>query len=41
MGTETIPQLMIIAGTGRNSGKTTLACQIIGKFSAIQSIVGH
>ena len=39
MGKETMPQLLIIAGTGRNSGKTTLACQIIGKFSAVQSIV--
>lgn len=34
-----MPQLMIIAGTGRNSGKTTLACLIIGKFSDRQSIV--
>lgn len=24
--------LLIIAGTGRNSGKTTLACQVIDKF---------
>jgi len=39
MRKETIPQLLIIAGTGRNSGKTTLACQIIGIFSAIQPIV--
>lgn len=34
-----MPSLMIIAGTGRNSGKTTLACQIIRKFSSGQSIV--
>lgn len=34
-----MPSLLIIAGTGRNSGKTTLACQIIRKFSPYQSIV--
>lgn len=34
-----LPQLLIIAGTGRNSGKTTLACQIIHEFSPGQSIV--
>lgn len=28
----TYPNLLIIAGTGRNSGKTTLACAIISKF---------
>lgn len=39
MEEQTLPKLLIIAGTGRNSGKTTLACQIIGKFSARQSIV--
>lgn len=35
----TLPQLLIIAGTGRNSGKTTLACQVIRKFSPSRSIV--
>ena len=39
MEKPTLPQLLIIAGTGRNSGKTTLACQIIRKFSPDQSIV--
>lgn len=34
-----MPQLLIIAGSGRNTGKTTLACQIIRKFSSGQSIV--
>ena len=33
-----MPQLLIIAGTGRNSGKTTLACNIIRKFSPLKSI---
>lgn len=33
------PQLLLIAGTGRNTGKTTLACHIIRKFSAIQPII--
>lgn len=39
MEKPTLPQLLIIAGTGRNSGKTTLACQIIRKISPDQSIV--
>jgi len=29
-----IPEMLLIAGTGRNSGKTTLACQFIKKTSA-------
>lgn len=28
-----LPNLLIIAGTGRNSGKTTLACSLISRFS--------
>lgn len=28
-----IPNLLLIAGTGNKSGKTTLACRIIGQFS--------
>ena len=38
MEAHIIPQLLIIAGTGRNTGKTTLACQIIRKFRAYRSI---
>ncbi len=34
-----LPQLLIIAGTGRNSGKTTLACNIIRKYSSLKSII--
>jgi hypothetical protein len=34
-----LPRLLLIAGTGRNSGKTTLACRIITKYSNTQSIV--
>ncbi|MEI6678892.1 MAG: hypothetical protein WCL21_09815 [Mariniphaga sp.] len=33
------PQLLLIAGTGRNTGKTTLACHIIRKFSAVWPII--
>lgn len=29
-----MPEMLLIAGTGRNSGKTTLACHIIKKTSA-------
>jgi hypothetical protein len=29
-----LPNMLLIAGTGRNSGKTTLACSILTKFSA-------
>jgi hypothetical protein len=35
-----IPNLLLIAGTGRNTGKTTLACAIIRKFSLILPITG-
>ena len=34
-----IPQLLLIAGTGRNTGKTTLACRIIQKFSQAKTII--
>lgn len=34
-----LPQLLIIAGMGRNTGKTTLACTIIHKFSPLTSVV--
>jgi len=34
-----IPHLLLIAGTGRNTGKTTFACQILRKFSLVISIV--
>ena len=39
MRTLKLPQLLLIAGTGRDSGKTTLVCRIIQKFSALQSLV--
>ncbi len=35
-----IPQLILIGGTGRNVGKTTLASKIIGHFSAQYPISG-
>ena len=34
-----LPQLLLIAGTGRNTGKTTLACKIIQKFSTDKTII--
>ncbi len=34
-----IPNLLLIAGTGRNSGKTTIACSVIKKFSALHPII--
>jgi Ni2+-binding GTPase involved in maturation of urease and hydrogenase len=34
-----IPQLLLIAGNGRNSGKTTLACRLISKFCGQVPIV--
>ncbi len=38
MNEISLPQLLIIAGTGRNTGKTTLACNIIRKCSSLKSI---
>ena len=32
------PNILLIAGTGRNSGKTTLACKIIEEFSKSSNI---
>jgi len=37
---KNIYNLLIIAGTGRNTGKTTLACSIIKKFSQNNQVVG-
>jgi molybdopterin-guanine dinucleotide biosynthesis protein len=34
-----LPNILLIAGTGRNSGKTTFACEIIKKFSPLYPIV--
>ena len=39
METIRYPQLLLIAGTGRNTGKTTFACIILRKFSSMHSIV--
>ena len=39
MGKILMPQLLLIAGTGRNTGKTTLACKIIQKFSTDKTII--
>jgi hypothetical protein len=33
---KTIPNLLLIAGTGTKAGKTTVACLIIEQFSALQ-----
>ncbi|MBK7710219.1 MAG: hypothetical protein IPJ37_04135 [Bacteroidales bacterium] len=32
----TIPNLLLIAGTGTKSGKTTMACKIIRQFSELK-----
>ena len=37
---KNIPNLLLIAGTGRNTGKTTLACSIIKKFSPDFQVIG-
>jgi len=34
-----LPRLLLIAGTGRNSGKTMLACSIIDKLRSTRTIV--
>jgi hypothetical protein len=34
-----LPQLLLIAGNGRDSGKTTLACLLIKKFSTDNQII--
>lgn len=35
-----IPQLLLIAGNGRNVGKTTLACKIIRRFAGETDVTG-
>ena len=35
-----IPNMVLIGGNSRNSGKTTMACNIISKLSAAHEIVG-
>jgi hypothetical protein len=39
MAAITIPNMLLIAGTGRNSGKTMLACNIIRNFSRSYPII--
>jgi len=34
-----LKQLLIIAGTGRNTGKTTLVCQIVRKFAPTKPLI--
>src|SRR5512145_645979 len=34
-----MPNLLILAGSGRNSGKTTFACSLINKFSYLYPVV--
>lgn len=35
-----IPNLLLIAGTGRNTGKTTFACEIIKQTASQQQVIG-
>lgn len=37
---QIFPNLLLIAGTGRNTGKTTLACEIIKQTSLQQQVIG-
>ncbi len=39
MEPKVIPQLLLIAGTGRNTGKTTFACDILRKFSPNHKLI--
>lgn len=39
MEPDVIPEMLLIAGTGRNTGKTTFACNILRKFSRDHSII--
>jgi len=39
MEPQKLPQLLLIAGTGRDSGKTTLACVLIRKFTSLKSVI--
>jgi len=34
------PNILLVSGNGRNSGKTTLACKIIERFSKDHEITG-
>lgn len=36
----TIPEMIMIGGNTRNSGKTTMACSIISKLSATHEVIG-
>lgn len=35
-----IPEMVMVGGNSRNSGKTTLACSIISKLAATQEVIG-
>jgi hypothetical protein len=37
--TLVLPRLLLIAGNGRDSGKTTLACRLIARFNPVIAIV--
>jgi len=39
METQRIPQLLLVAGTGRNTGKTTFICNLIRKFNTEHQVV--
>jgi hypothetical protein len=40
LGAFSLPHLLLIAGNGRNVGKTTLACKIIKRLSQTEDVVG-
>jgi len=35
-----VPNMVMIGGNSRNSGKTTMACSIIGKLSVTEDVIG-
>jgi|WetSurSiteA1Bulk_404760.scaffolds.fasta_scaffold46927_2 hypothetical protein len=39
MGSMVLPKLLLIAGTGRDTGKTSLACTVIERFKNTGSLV--
>jgi hypothetical protein len=40
LGAFSLPHLLLIAGNGRNVGKTTLACKIIKRLSQTEEVLG-
>jgi hypothetical protein len=39
MNIRLLPRLLLISGSGRNSGKTTFACRVIEKFRPVKPLI--